>query len=170
MIFKVPANPNQSMILFLSLGAAGKTVSDKDEMDGDFWLLKGGQLVQLWWGTGEPCFPREAGLAPLMQDLTPTLPQRLHLGLEPPAYTRLTPSLALPSLDTLGTSRKSQMGKSMNVFWEHILCMMYLWKVEVFLYIYIYMGCVYIYICIWILQCNFSVYKMTFIWVCCFQS
>lgn len=47
MIFKVPANPNQSMILFLSLGAAGKTVSDKDEMDGDFWLLMGGQLVQL---------------------------------------------------------------------------------------------------------------------------
>lgn len=35
------------MILFLSLVTAGKTKSDKGEMDGDFWLLVEGQLVQL---------------------------------------------------------------------------------------------------------------------------
>lgn len=40
-------NSNHSMILFLSLVIAGKTKSDKGEMDGGFWLLVEGQLVQL---------------------------------------------------------------------------------------------------------------------------
>lgn len=95
------------MILFQSLITAGKIRSVEGEMDNGFRLLRMGSFDGAQCAGG-PCFSREAGLDPLMQDLTQTLPQNLHLGLEPPANT----SLALPSLDTLGTSRDLRWGNA----------------------------------------------------------
>lgn len=120
---------------------AGK---QEGEMEDGFWPLEQGQLVQLWRSTGcrkalfflgDRIRPTDAGL-----NSNTTQPPKAS---SQPHLQIATCCQALPSncpsqvTDTLGTSRDLRWRKCVNVFWEQILCMMYLWKVEVFLNIYL---------------------------------